>query len=204
MQAVTELERAATPGAPKRTRDLVAVDRDPWSRQPKEDARRHRALMTYCQLGASRSLERVANLIGVRPSTIRRWSADDHWVARKDAYVQATMADHELQAREIQAQTRVEVMERSSVHLRYLAQSFVDDADAMDPKDRQALAMSIAKLALATDRPTGGTGVQVNVQVINAGPSAEQQLATIMRVLQNHPAVRDTIQGELIKEFGRG
>lgn len=57
-----------------------------WARLDGEPSRAHEAFRAFRDLGPGRRLEAVAEGAGVRPSTVRRWSARWEWQARADAW----------------------------------------------------------------------------------------------------------------------
>jgi hypothetical protein len=59
---------------------------NPWDRQTGEGTERWAAFLTYRDLGPGRSLVRAAEEVGKTPSLIERWSADDQWVDRVQAW----------------------------------------------------------------------------------------------------------------------
>jgi hypothetical protein len=58
----------------------------PWERLPGESAQAFEAFAIYRDLGAERSLSKVARQLGKSGTLIDRWSARDHWVMRADSW----------------------------------------------------------------------------------------------------------------------
>lgn len=59
----------------------------PWERLPGESKEAFQAFAIYRDMGAERSLAKVAKQVGKSTQLIERWSARDHWVMRADTWV---------------------------------------------------------------------------------------------------------------------
>jgi hypothetical protein len=59
---------------------------EPWDKLPGESAQSFEAFTVYRDLGAERSLKKVAQQLGKSGTLIDRWSARDAWVVRVDAW----------------------------------------------------------------------------------------------------------------------
>jgi hypothetical protein len=62
------------------------MDRPRWERQPGEGTRAHAAFAAYRDMGATRSLAKVAKTLGKSRALVERWSSAWDWVARAGAY----------------------------------------------------------------------------------------------------------------------
>lgn len=58
----------------------------PWERLTGESAKAFQAFVIYRDLGAERSLAKVATQLGKSTTLIERWSARDAWVTRVEAW----------------------------------------------------------------------------------------------------------------------
>jgi hypothetical protein len=58
----------------------------PWERLPNETAQAFEGFVHYRDLGAERSLAKVAKALGKSTTLIEKWSARDHWVMRADSW----------------------------------------------------------------------------------------------------------------------
>lgn len=61
---------------------------EPWERQAGEHAARFEAFATYRDAGPDRTIRAVAQRLGKSASLIARWSADDAWQRRIEAWEQ--------------------------------------------------------------------------------------------------------------------
>jgi hypothetical protein len=59
----------------------------PWERLPGESKEAFEGFVLYRDMGAERSLAKVAKQLGKSNTLIERWSARDHWVMRADTWV---------------------------------------------------------------------------------------------------------------------
>jgi hypothetical protein len=59
----------------------------PWERLPGESKEAFQAFAIYRDMGAERSLAKVAKQLGKSTQLVERWSARDHWVMRADTWV---------------------------------------------------------------------------------------------------------------------
>ncbi len=57
-----------------------------WAQQEGEGSQAYAAFGVYCELGARRSLKRVAAQCGIREAVVRRWSRAHAWRERVRAY----------------------------------------------------------------------------------------------------------------------
>jgi hypothetical protein len=58
----------------------------PWERLPNESPQAFQAFAIYRDMGAERSLAKVAQQTGKSKALMDRWSARDHWVMRADSW----------------------------------------------------------------------------------------------------------------------
>jgi hypothetical protein len=58
----------------------------PWERLPNESPQSFEAFSRYRDMGAERSLAKVAQAVGKSKQLIERWSVRDHWVMRADSW----------------------------------------------------------------------------------------------------------------------
>jgi hypothetical protein len=59
----------------------------PWERLPGESPQAFEAFAAYRDMGAERSLSKVARQLGKSKTLMDRWSAQHHWVMRADTWV---------------------------------------------------------------------------------------------------------------------
>jgi hypothetical protein len=75
----------------------VQLEDRPWDRLPGEGTRAHAAFAAYRDLGADRSLAKVARTLGKSTGLLERWSRVHHWVSRCRDF-DAAVAERRLQA----------------------------------------------------------------------------------------------------------
>lgn len=61
-------------------------DEKPWERQKKESPQAFEAFSSYRDLGAERSIQKVANRLSKSLALIKRWSSEWDWVERARLY----------------------------------------------------------------------------------------------------------------------
>lgn len=59
---------------------------EPWERQADESAKAFEAFILYRDMGASRSVRKVAQMLSKSTTVIRRWSSAYNWVERSSAW----------------------------------------------------------------------------------------------------------------------
>lgn len=85
----------------------------PWSKRPDESARQFQAFLCYLDLGADRSVEKVAQKTGYSQKQAERLSSRYAWTFRADQW-DAWQANQKVSVREEQAKAQAE-LEASSV-----------------------------------------------------------------------------------------
>jgi hypothetical protein len=134
---------------------IAVPDRQPWERQPKETSAAFQAFAYYRDLGTQRSLRQVAEwLIETNPRrtttsvenvrrNVAKWSTNDHWQERIDAYElhndRAALQAREQAAAEMRAR-HLETSEAflAAVRTRVLGREF-PNGENVEPLDPAAI-----------------------------------------------------------------
>lgn len=155
----------------------------PWERLDGESPPRWQAFQIYRDLGAVRSLDKVAKQLGKSNTLIERWSAQDGWIYRTEAWDR----DQDRQWHAMQGQKRKEMADR---HVK-VAQAFMGkvveklrklDPDRLSPKDLAQWLDTAAKVErMALGEPTrheitGADGGPISIEV---GLSDEERRARL-------------------------
>ena len=158
-----------------------------WERQEGESAQAFQGFAAYRDMGAERSLAKVAQKLGKSKALMERWSVRWQWVVRSDAW------DDELDR-----QTRVELkkgvtgMRKNHVNI---AKAMLVKAlqalqripvDEMTPKDVSTMVDVAAKLERisrgeATERTEGKQAIagEVSVSTIDLSSITDEELAAL-------------------------
>jgi hypothetical protein len=171
---------------------------EPWERLTGESQQSFEAFTIYRDMGAERSLAKVARQLGKSSTLIERWSGRDAWVTRCDAW------DLELDRihRGFLVAHRREVERRQLRIAGAMQAKMVDrlsrlDVDALSPRDLS----SWLDVTVKVQRSALGVGEKVEISGTDGGPielaalTPEQQTARlaeisreIRRRLENSPA----------------
>lgn len=137
---------------------------DPWERQPRETDPAFEAFRTYRDMGASRSLSKVARQLGKSETLIHRWSSEHSWVVRVHAYDANLDREHIIEIREL----RRRAAKRNATAAALAMQKFGEVVMGIDTEKVKVADMAaVARVALQMEqdalRPAVGAG---------AGPGA--------------------------------
>lgn len=130
-----------------------------WERQPKEGSKRYEAFKRYRDLpygeenACSRTLAKVAKELGKSPKLIERWSQEDAWVLRVQAY-----DDHmDNLAREAQERERVEMAKRHAKMGMLLQNKSLHKLQNLNPDELSpSQALQMLEQGLRTERLARG------------------------------------------------
>lgn len=140
----------------------------PWEQQPGESAKAFEAFAAYRDMGAERSVRKVAQKLSKSATQIKEWSAKWRWVERSRAY------DRELD-RQAHARAVRDVQQMADRHIRIAMQLQRKGLEALEQLDVEKLTpkMQLAFLAKAMEierlNRMGTAGMDNNSQKDGAG-----------------------------------
>ena len=103
-------------------KDIYILEPEPWERQLNETARAWEAFSMYRDMGASRSIAKVARELGKNKVVLEKWSTEYDWVKR----VAAWDAEKDRVARQAQLTDIIEMRQRHAA----IAKKMLDTADS--------------------------------------------------------------------------
>ncbi|HEX5705603.1 MAG TPA: hypothetical protein VFX97_20545 [Pyrinomonadaceae bacterium] len=144
---------------------------DPWDRQPGETSKAYEAFSIYRDMGAQRTVRRVAQHLNKSQQLINGWSGKNNWVARAAAFDsipgRAMAEAYADMAADIAAQHR----ELSDKLMAKLSRNLDLLPDGADPTIRWSTAHGAARQghALATDlvKPESKANDEINKAIEN-------------------------------------
>jgi hypothetical protein len=178
----------------------IAMRGEEWERQPGETSKAFSCFVVYRNLGAERSVSKVAQSpnIGSTPSTLSKWAENYRWVERARAYdnmldrvkvAEERRAIEEMTRRHIKAGQALQKVGEA-----YVTRHLSTDAQIakLGPRNalayiRQGIDVEREGRGLTEDRPVGDTNVQINV--LAAGAKADL-FARIGQMAANMAAVK--------------
>lgn len=101
--------------------DIYILEPEPWERQLNETPRAWEAFVLYRDMGASRSIAKVARELGKNKVVLEKWSTEYDWVKRCAAWD----AEKDRVARETQIKDIIEMRQRHAA----IAKKMMDTAD---------------------------------------------------------------------------
>lgn len=118
----------------------------PWEQQPGESAKAFEAFAAYRDMGAERSVRKVAQKLSKSATQIKEWSAKWRWVERSRAY------DRELD-KQARARAVRDVQQMTDRHIRIAMQLQRKALEALEQLDVTTLSpkMQLAFLSKATE-----------------------------------------------------
>lgn len=133
-------------------------DEKSWERQPRESIQAFEAFDLYCQMGADRSIRRVAKELSKSETLIKRWSSTWSWQKRSRDY------DNELKRQEFDEQRKnIKTMQKRQIQTAMLLQKKAIDAldklqfDDLKPSDILRFISEGAKLERETRQESTNT-----------------------------------------------
>ena len=133
-------------------------DEKSWERQPRESIQAFEAFDLYCQMGADRSIRRVAKELSKSETLIKRWSSTWSWQKRSRDY------DNELKRQEFEEQRKsLKKMQQRQIQTAMLLQKKAVEAldklqfDDLKPGDILRFISEGAKLERETRQESTST-----------------------------------------------
>ena len=102
-------------------KDIYILEPEPWERQLNETSRAWEAFAIYRDMGASRSIAKVARELGKNKVVLEKWSTEYDWVKRCAAWD----VEKDRVARETQIKDIIEMRQRHAS----IAKKMLDTAD---------------------------------------------------------------------------
>ena len=102
-----------------------------WLRQSGESSKAYAAFKKYLELGRHGSIRKLGQKYGKSRATLERWSSDNSWQKRRDAYYDY-LDRKELETYEQEVK---EMNQRQAEAGRVMQQAAMDKLNSMDPKD---------------------------------------------------------------------
>lgn len=143
------------------------VHQEPWERQKGESRQAFQAFAIYRDMGAARSLQKVAQQLSKSLALMKRWSEKWSWVARAAAWD----AELDRRAREAQEKARAEMAERHIKEAMLFQQKVVErlktlEPDELSPSDlAKWFDIAVKVERLARGEPTENVKQEVQGQV---------------------------------------
>jgi len=140
---------------------------EPWERQKGESRQAFQAFAIYRDMGAARSLQKVAQQLSKSLALMKRWSEKWSWVARAAAWD----AELDRRAREAQEKARAEMAERHIKEAMLFQQKVVErlktlEPDELSPSDlAKWFDIAVKVERLARGEPTENVKQEVQGQV---------------------------------------